>query len=47
MTVALEFDNVDILFTGLTGRKREAAIHARSRHSNRDTIAPRSRLRPG
>ena len=28
MTVALEFDNVDILFTGLTGRKREAAIHA-------------------
>src|SRR6476619_1714565 len=28
MTVALEFDNVDILFTGLAGRKREAAIHA-------------------
>ena len=28
MTAALAFDNVDILFTGLHGRKREAAIKA-------------------
>ena len=28
MTAALAFENVDILFTGLQGRKREAAIKA-------------------
>ena len=28
MTAALEFEKVDVLFTGLAGRKRDAAIQA-------------------
>ena len=39
MTAALAFDNVDILFTGLHGRKREAAIKAM-----RASLAPEASL---